>query len=123
MLALLGLLLVKLAVQLAMAGLAAGVLLAPNLACRIVHGWPTLEFLPNHDAAVTAENSPSRFLLEQLLPIGFAAVPLRVGGLVDLLRRPRFGTRLNAGRRDRRWLGRGPPAPMAWGWRPEASAR
>jgi hypothetical protein len=64
--------------------------LAPNLAWQVAHGWPTLEFLRNHDAAMAAENPPSRFLLEQLLLIGFAAVPLWATGLVDLPRRPRF---------------------------------
>jgi hypothetical protein len=73
-----------------LAGLVAAALLAPNLAWQVAHGWPTIEFLRGHDAAMAAENPPSRFLYEQLLLIGFAAVPLWVAGLVDLLRRPRF---------------------------------
>jgi 4-amino-4-deoxy-L-arabinose transferase-like glycosyltransferase len=73
-----------------LAGLVAAALLAPNLAWQVTHGWPTIEFLGKHDAAMAAENPPTRFLYEQLLLIGFAAVPLWVSGLVELLRRPRF---------------------------------
>lgn len=68
----------------------AGALLVPNLVWQATHGWPTLEFLGNHNAEMAAENPPTRFLSEQLLLIGFAGVPLWIAGFVDLLRRPRF---------------------------------
>ena len=49
-----------------------------------------MEFLGNHNADMAAENPPTRFLSEQLLLIGFVAVPLWIAGLVHLLRRPPF---------------------------------
>ncbi len=73
-----------------LAALIAAAMLAPNLVWQAVHGWPTLEFLGNHNADMAAENPPTRFLSEQLLLIGFVAVPLWVAGLVHLLRRPPF---------------------------------
>jgi 4-amino-4-deoxy-L-arabinose transferase-like glycosyltransferase len=73
-----------------LAALIAGALLAPNLVWQATHGWPTLEFLGNHNAEMAAENPPTRFLAEQLLLIGFAVVPLWIAGFVHLLRRPRF---------------------------------
>jgi hypothetical protein len=73
-----------------LAGAIAAAMLAPNLVWQITHGWPTLEFLGNHNAHMAAENPPTRFLSEQLLLIGIATVPLWVGGLVHLLRRPPF---------------------------------
>jgi hypothetical protein len=68
----------------------AAVMLAPNLAWQATHGWPTLEFLRNHNAEMATENPPGRFLAEQLLLIGFATVPLWTAGFVHLLRSPRF---------------------------------
>jgi hypothetical protein len=73
-----------------LAALIAAAFLAPNLAWQATHGWPTLEFLGNHNAEMAAENPPSRFLSEQLLLIGFAVVPLWIAGFVHLLRSPRF---------------------------------
>jgi len=73
-----------------LAGLIAAAMLAPNLAWQVAHGWPTLEFLGNHNAAMAAENPPTRFLSEQLLLIGIAGTPLLIAGLVHLLRRPTF---------------------------------
>ena len=73
-----------------LAALIATALLAPNLVWQATHGWPTLEFLGNHNAEMAAENPPTRFLSEQLLLIGFALVPLWIAGLVRLLRHPRF---------------------------------
>jgi hypothetical protein len=73
-----------------LAALIVAAMLAPNLVWQITHGWPTLEFLGNHDAAMAAENPPTRFLSEQLLLIGLPAVPLWVAGLVHLLRSQRF---------------------------------
>lgn len=73
-----------------LAALIAAAMLAPNLAWQAAHGWPTLEFLGNHDAAMAAENPPTRFLSEQLLLIGLPAVPLWIAGLVHLLRSQRF---------------------------------
>jgi hypothetical protein len=73
-----------------LAALIAAALLAPNLVWQATHGWPTVEFLRNHNAEMAAENPPTRFLAEQLLLIGFALVPLWIAGLVDLLRHPRF---------------------------------
>lgn len=114
MLALLGLALVKLLAQLATAGrygfhrdelyylvtfdelMWAGLYLVARLLAR---GGPSrlwlavgvaFEFLGNHNADMAAENPPTRFLSEQLLLIGFVAVPLWIAGLVHLLRRPRF---------------------------------
>jgi Dolichyl-phosphate-mannose-protein mannosyltransferase len=73
-----------------LAALIAATLLAPNLVWQATHGWPTLEFLGNHNAEMAAENPPTRFLSEQLLLIGFAVVPLWIAGFVHLLRCPRF---------------------------------
>jgi 4-amino-4-deoxy-L-arabinose transferase-like glycosyltransferase len=73
-----------------LAALIAAAMLAPNLVWQIAHGWPTIEFLGNHDAAMAAENPPTRFLSEQLLLIGLPAVPLWIAGLVHLLRSQRF---------------------------------
>jgi len=73
-----------------LAALIAAALLAPNLVWQATHGWPTLEFLGNHNAEMAAENPPTRFVSEQLLLIGFALVPLWIAGLVHLLRHPRF---------------------------------
>jgi hypothetical protein len=73
-----------------LAALIAAAFLAPNLVWQATHGWPTLEFLGNHNAEMAAENPPVRFLSEQLLLIGFAIVPLWIAGLVHLLRSPRF---------------------------------
>jgi Dolichyl-phosphate-mannose-protein mannosyltransferase len=73
-----------------LAALIAAALLAPNLVWQATHGWPTLEFLGNHNAEMAAENPPTRFLSEQLLLIGFALVPLWIAGLVHPLRHPRF---------------------------------
>lgn len=75
-----------------LAGLVAATLLAPNLAWQVAHGWPTIEFLGKHNAAMAAENPPTRFLYEQIFLIGFAAAPLWVRGLVELLHRPQFRT-------------------------------
>jgi hypothetical protein len=59
---------------------------APNIAWQATHGWATLTFLGQQNAAVRADYPPQRYLLEQILIVGPPAMLLAVTGLRRLWR-------------------------------------
>ena len=72
-------------------GLAAAAVVAlPNLAWQVQHGWPTLEYLRNHQAADRRDYPPPVFLAGQVLYIGPLLAPVAACGGWLLFRRPRY---------------------------------
>lgn len=73
--------------------LAAGIalaMLAPNLVWQGQHGWPTLEYLGNHQADNRREFPLPVFLTQTLLFIGPLVVPVFVAGAYRLFRVARY---------------------------------
>jgi hypothetical protein len=71
-------------------GLAVAALVAvPNLAWQVQHGWPTLEYLRNHQASNRRDYPPAVFLLEQTGQVGLE-LPVVLWGGWFLLRSPRY---------------------------------
>ena len=71
-------------------GLAAATLVAlPNLAWQVQHGWPTLEYIRNHQASNRREFPPLIFLAQQAGQVGLE-LPVAVYGGWFLLRQRRY---------------------------------
>ena len=73
--------------------LAAGIALAmlvPNLVWQAQHGWPTLQYLQNHQADNRREFPLPVFLTQTLLFIGPLVVPVFVAGVYYLFRAARY---------------------------------
>ncbi|MCC6350299.1 MAG: glycosyltransferase family 39 protein [Candidatus Eisenbacteria bacterium] len=68
----------------------AGVILAPNLAWQVAHGWPTLEFARNASAHKMRALEAVPFAVDQLLALGPGGAPLWIAGLAASLARPRW---------------------------------
>lgn len=68
------------------AGLAL-LIVAPNLAWQVTHGWPSLEFYRNAALNKNQPVGPVQVLLQQVLTVSPGAVPVWMAGLVWLLKR------------------------------------
>jgi len=60
-------------------------LLAPNLVWQQMHGWPSLEFYRNADIYKNVPTPPLEILIQQVLFMNPAALPVWLGGLVFFL--------------------------------------
>jgi hypothetical protein len=65
-------------------------LLAPDLIWQIQHGWPTLSYVGFHHGRIAGDTSRLGYVLEQIVLVGPAAIPLLVMGYVWLFRSARF---------------------------------
>src|SRR5215217_4933019 len=61
-------------------GLVALVFLSPSIYWQVTHGWPTFEFWGNYGGKID-EASPLEFLVEQILTMHPATLPIWVAGL------------------------------------------
>ncbi len=71
-----------------LAGTIAFAIFAPHVAWQVQRGWPTLEFMRNAVQIKMQPITPPQFLLELLLELNPAALPVWLGGLAFLLLAP-----------------------------------
>lgn len=73
--------------------LAAALIVIPNVAWQVAHGWPSLEFYRSAQLLKNIDTPPLRVLAHQALVTGPGAAPLAVLGLLAALRDRRNGHR------------------------------
>ncbi len=73
----------------------AALILLPNVLWQVQHGWPSLEFYRNADQYKNVKTPPATVLLQQVLFVSPATLPLWVAGIAFFLRHSRRRERID----------------------------